>query len=827
MTITSGSSTQAQIAAGVSSLGFRRIFNPIQYSSSGYDPTGVSDSSGSWQAVINAAAASSLPSTICFDDNTTLLIGTSAFFPQGSHDITIDLTGVTLKASSGNTAFNGALILSSASGPVPAGLLYQVSHITIKGTGTITADPANTVNNTSIRIYGPSNNFSIENGVRFKDLPGGAVVYTGGTNFVTGHANGTQTVGQNTIALVSSTGFAVGGQIFGNGVYDGLYVSSIASNTLTLAGPGGGNLTSSLANNSAIFQPATMPVLTANAGSNVVTLNGIVAAGVFQIGETVYSADTPTATSLSTVIQSIATAGGNTVLTLNKPLTAVPAYLMAMAGIKYSKVNACFFDNIGNGGVNQPDAQATTTNGTSTNASNILNLTVATAAYLYVGNATSAISGNLPAGVPTNNPITAINYTTGAVTLLNPLTQDVLTGLSVSFRGYTNLSNCSNAITLSNGHGANVSNTVSYNQFTNIGASGAFVYYQTEFEFSHNTYRGELGSWRKNASGQTFGVAGVSPNVSRRVIITGNRITGATGNGIDIDTIVGLTLTDNISRGNGGSGCDIGQGDITLITGNQFTNNYQSVNWSSGAQNTSSPAALTLHSISVQPATQFSNSSIDNNWLGDDQAVPTQKYGIYQPVAGLTTNVFIGQGNQGLGNTSALLVSGLPPQTKAPAVVASSGVVITNTGIATTEVNHASVAIPDMGPNDSIEITSLWSTAGTATNTKNILIRLSGNSCTPGQACTNGSAVLNTTLNTTGGITQSTLTVVRNTGVTNAQVFFGNSNTSGTGNAATAAGTSAIETKNGGFINFDSITATSSADTVKLLGYTVKIIPGV
>lgn len=176
---------------------------------------------------------------------------------------------------------------------------------------------------------------------------------------------------------------------------------------------------------------------------------------------------------------------------------------------------------------------------------------------------------------------------------------------------------------------------------------------------------------------------------------------------------------------------------------------------------------------------------------------------------------------------SAASAQALAYALKLPYVIAQSGSAVTNTAIGTSEVSMASVAIPALGPNDALRITILWDTTGsTATNTKTMNIRLATSGCTPLAACSTGSSLLGITFNTSSFVSGSTITIIRNAGATNAQVAHPAAGISGVGNAASAFATAAVQTNAGGFLNINSTTATSSADTVKLVGYTIELIPG-
>jgi len=182
--------------------------------------------------------------------------------------------------------------------------------------------------------------------------------------------------------------------------------------------------------------------------------------------------------------------------------------------------------------------------------------------------------------------------------------------------------------------------------------------------------------------------------------------------------------------------------------------------------------------------------------------------------------------NGGTGQ-SAVSAQALAYALKLPYVIAQSGVAVTNTGIGTSEVNMASIPIPALGASDSLRITLLWDTSGsTASNAKSAVARLSTSACgTPLAACSAGSLVSNLNLNSASSVSAHAIVIVRNAGATNAQVF----HTAGIGSigvSASASGSAAIETNAGSYLNIDSNTSASSSDTIKLLGYTVELIPG-
>lgn len=166
-----------------------------------------------------------------------------------------------------------------------------------------------------------------------------------------------------------------------------------------------------------------------------------------------------------------------------------------------------------------------------------------------------------------------------------------------------------------------------------------------------------------------------------------------------------------------------------------------------------------------------------------------------------------------------------PPLRNVARVIAQSGAVVTNTGIGTTEVNMASVAFPPLRANDALEITTLWDTAGVATNSHQLVVRYGTTGCTPLAACTAGTVALSANLNTASLISGQAITIIRNANATSTQNFT-STGSFGVGAVSFATNTGAVQTNAGGFVNIDSITSTASTDTVKLMGYTIKVVPG-
>jgi hypothetical protein len=154
--------------------------------------------------------------------------------------------------------------------------------------------------------------------------------------------------------------------------------------------------------------------------------------------------------------------------------------------------------------------------------------------------------------------------------------------------------------------------------------------------------------------------------------------------------------------------------------------------------------------------------------------------------------------------------------------VANSGNAVTNTGISTSEVNLVSIPLPALGPNDKLEIDTLWGQGGTSTNTHNIVVRLSTTSCAPLATCNSGGSLLNTNLNSSSLITAHVITSVWNANSTSSQSFFNSASNVGNGPSSAAISTINIQTNSTPFININCTTASSTSDSCTIYGYSIK-----
>jgi len=138
------------------------------------------------------------------------------------------------------------------------------------------------------------------------------------------------------------------------------------------------------------------------------------------------------------------------------------------------------------------------------------------------------------------------------------------------------------------------------------------------------------------------------------------------------------------------------------------------------------------------------------------------------------------------------------------------------TGV-TTEQNVAAVPVPagSMGPNGTLRVTLLLSMTNNANN-KTAFVRFNATA-----GATTGGGLATTVF--TSVASAQTLTIARNTGITNSQIALNTLQTpfgSGTSQA-----TGAIDTTQPAWINIGIFPAVST-DTITLLGYTVELNQG-
>ena len=148
----------------------------------------------------------------------------------------------------------------------------------------------------------------------------------------------------------------------------------------------------------------------------------------------------------------------------------------------------------------------------------------------------------------------------------------------------------------------------------------------------------------------------------------------------------------------------------------------------------------------------------------------------------------------------------------------------TNTGIDLNEVCVASVALPPMGAQDQLRISTYWTKGGTLTNTTTPRIRLNTAGCTPGTDSSAGTSIFGIAQSTSSSTSSFDSRIVANRNATNSQVTWVTSSFTNTGINSGALATAAVQTNATPYINFTCQTNTSTADTCKLESYTIELL---
>lgn len=212
--------------------------------------------------------------------------------------------------------------------------------------------------------------------------------------------------------------------------------------------------------------------------------------------------------------------------------------------------------------------------------------------------------------------------------------------------------------------------------------------------------------------------------------------------------------------------------------------------------------------------------------LGNGAFLPTSTTANLPAAAGASGDIYdvtdVGPGGATLqisDGTSWKLANGI-------AVVSGSGVAVANTGIATTEACMVDVPLPILQANDIIYIYAVWTFSGTSGDTVGGFIRLAGTGCTPGSTTgVTGTSYANksTTISAMADLQLSANII--NVNSASAQKGWP---TGSTGNITSTASmaSSSIATGTASHIQINSITTTSSADTITLIGYYIYIIRG-
>jgi len=198
--------------------------------------------------------------------------------------------------------------------------------------------------------------------------------------------------------------------------------------------------------------------------------------------------------------------------------------------------------------------------------------------------------------------------------------------------------------------------------FTDIGLDCVQASHCHEVRIIGNTFNCSGQYQHANTAFSAYSSA-IFPQYSSDIVIAGNVINWAPGQGIDAASNYDMTITGNTIRFSGGAGIGLfdgtgypsgakGSGNI-LVTGNVIENSCQ---WTS---------ATWIGGLTVD-ATNFSFDSIRvvNNIFSDTQTTHTQKYGVYvRSAASTITNWWLGASNVMVNNTIAATSPNVPVTT--------------------------------------------------------------------------------------------------------------------------------------------------------------------
>ena len=182
-------------------------------------------------------------------------------------------------------------------------------------------------------------------------------------------------------------------------------------------------------------------------------------------------------------------------------------------------------------------------------------------------------------------------------------------------------------------------NTVENSTFTAIGLDAISASQQTGFTASNNTMStlNVMSGWE----GQPQGAAGIYIANDYHTTISGNKIEGASGNGIDAYQDCGLVVSENVLMANYEAGIALWDVASTTVTNNISANNNQ--------LNDHFPHTAGI-SIGGDGTLPDSDITISGNDLFDDQHSPTQDWGIQVDAGTPVTNLLITSDNVLSGN---------------------------------------------------------------------------------------------------------------------------------------------------------------------------------
>ncbi len=182
-------------------------------------------------------------------------------------------------------------------------------------------------------------------------------------------------------------------------------------------------------------------------------------------------------------------------------------------------------------------------------------------------------------------------------------------------------------------------NFVERNTFSQVGLDPISFAYQKDIRVADNTIVATAFQTQTAViSGGIYGTQNIAP------IVTGNRISGARGSGIDIGAMNGATISRNVLWNNGGCGIFVTQGTInTLVSANVAYNNGQ-------AGLATAAAGIMFGSPPSGSFPASDRNDVIGNKTFDTQAVKTQLYGFQVTGAGAVTNLWVDSSNNFDGN---------------------------------------------------------------------------------------------------------------------------------------------------------------------------------
>ncbi len=282
--------------------------------------------------------------------------------------------------------------------------------------------------------------------------------------------------------------------------------------------------------------------------------------------------------------------------------------------------------------------------------------TSAGSAVLSFASTSGVVVGHTVLGtdIPANTTVVSIVPNTSVTLSQNVLSGGVANGASIQFIVGSNFS--AQAIAFCCGTtSASTDNFVRDSYFTNIGLDAISFSANTRPYVSGNHLPLALSGWYPAQNLGANGVAAIYINTSNDIFIINNDLSGATGSGIDLYNNTGtVVMTNNRSRNNADAGGQISAQTGCALSGNVFADNNQ-IGALPVPYGSTFNSGLSLGGVSNAALSCM----ISSNSFIDDQATPTQVYGIAETSLPANSNIVIDSSNLFSGNITAPLSSGL------------------------------------------------------------------------------------------------------------------------------------------------------------------------